>query len=60
MGRPDIISLHTAAGGRAATWYDPDNAVVWLLGFTPEHDYTVFEQRAAAGTRSTTCLSRRL
>ena len=31
------------------TWYDPDNAVVWFLGFTPEHDYTRFEQRAAAG-----------
>lgn len=48
-GRPDIISLHSASGGRAATWHDPDNAVVWFVGFTPEHDYTVFEQRAATG-----------
>lgn len=48
VGRPDIISLHSVAGGRAATWHDPDTAVVWFLGFTPEHDYTLFEGRAAA------------
>ncbi len=49
VGPTDIISLHSAAGGRAATWHDPDNAVVWFVGFTPEHDYNLFEQRAAAG-----------
>lgn len=49
VGRPDVISLHSAAGGRAATWHDADTRVVWLLGFTAEHDYTLFEQRAASG-----------
>ncbi len=49
VGRPDIVSLHSAAGGRAITWHDPDVQVVWLLGFTPEHDYGLFERRAAAG-----------
>jgi hypothetical protein len=49
VGRPDIISLHSAAGGRSVTWHDPDNAVVWFLGFSPEHDYSLFEQRAATG-----------
>lgn len=49
VGRPDVISLHSAAGGRAATWYDPTTHVVWFLGFTPEHDYSRFEARAADG-----------
>jgi hypothetical protein len=49
VGRPDIVSLHSAAGGRAITWHDPDVQVVWLLGFTPEHDCCLFERRAAAG-----------
>jgi hypothetical protein len=25
VGRPDIVSLHSAAGGRAITWHDPDD-----------------------------------
>lgn len=49
MGRGDIISLHSAAGARAATWHGPDNGVVWCVGFTPNHDYTLLEARAAAG-----------
>ena len=48
-GRNDVIGLHGPAGGRAATWYDEENAVCWLLAFTPEHDYTLIEQRAAVG-----------
>jgi hypothetical protein len=47
--RPDIISLHSTAGGRAATWHDPAAQVVWFLGFTSKHDYTLFEQRATTG-----------
>lgn len=47
VGRGDIFSLHGPMGFRAATWFDAANAVCWLLGFTPEHDYTRFEQRAA-------------
>ena len=48
MGRPDIAELHTTSGGRAATWYDKENEVVWFLGFTPEHHYKHLEVRAAA------------
>jgi len=47
VGRPDIYSLHGPAGGRACTWYDSDAAVCWFLGFTPQHDYILFETRAA-------------
>lgn len=47
VGRGDIYSLHGPMGFRAATWFDAANAVCWLLGFTPEHDYTRFEERAA-------------
>ena len=47
VGRPDIISLHSTAGGRAITWYDPAAQVVWFLGFTSQHNYMLFEQRAA-------------
>lgn len=49
VGRPDIVGLHSAAGGRAATWHDRENHVVWFLGFTPNHEYGRFEDRAAAG-----------
>jgi len=49
LGRADIISLHGPRGGRAATWYDEENGVCWFLGYTPEHDYVLFEQRSAAG-----------
>jgi hypothetical protein len=49
MGRGDIYPLHGPAGGRAATWFDPDSDVCWLVGFTPQHDYTLLEERAAAG-----------
>ncbi len=47
VGRSDIYSLHGPAGGRACTWYDDDAGVCWFLGFTPQHDYALFEDRAA-------------
>jgi hypothetical protein len=47
VGRGDIYSLHGPGGFRAATWFDASHAVCWLLAFTPEHEYTRFEQRAA-------------
>lgn len=49
MGVPDVDALHGPAGQRAATWYDQDLGVVWFLGFTAEHDYTLLERRAAEG-----------
>jgi hypothetical protein len=36
-----------AGGGRAGVWYDEAADVYWMLGFTPNHNYKVFEQRAA-------------
>ena len=47
--RPDVIALHGPRSGRAATWYDEENGVCWLIAFSPEHDYSLFEERAAAG-----------
>ena len=47
LGRPDIHSLHGTAGGRACTWHDVESGVCWLLGYTSEHDYALFEDRAA-------------
>lgn len=49
MGRGDIYPLHGPHGGRAATWFDPDAGVCWFLGYSPEHDDTVLEARAANG-----------
>jgi hypothetical protein len=49
VGRPDIHPLHGTSGGRACTWHDVPNGVCWFLAYTPEHDYTVFESRAANG-----------
>ena len=46
MDCPDVYGLHGPDGQRAATWYDQTHQVVWLLGFTPEHDYTLLEERA--------------
>lgn len=48
MGRPDIAELHSTSGGRGATWYDKENEVVWFVGFTPQHEYTHLEARAAS------------
>ena len=56
VGRPDIISLHSAAGGRSVTWHDPDNAVVWFPGFRPEHDYS--HQTAKPSCMPTTARAR--
>jgi hypothetical protein len=47
VGRPDIHPLHGTAGGRSCTWHDPGAGVCWFLGYTPEHDYGLFETRAA-------------
>jgi hypothetical protein len=47
VGRPDIIALHGPEHGRAVTWFDSDNDVCWFLAFSPEHDYKLFEDRAA-------------
>jgi hypothetical protein len=47
VGRGDIHALHGPAGGRAATWFDQTTSVCWFLGFTPNHDYSLFETRAA-------------
>jgi hypothetical protein len=49
VGRPDVIALHGPEHGRAVTWYDAENEVCWFLGFTPEHDYKRFEERASRG-----------
>ncbi len=48
MGRGDIAELHSTSGGRAGTWYDKENEVVWFVGFTPQHDYSHLEARAAS------------
>lgn len=47
LGRPDIHPLHGTAGGRACTWHDAEGGVCWFLGYTSEHDYALFENRAA-------------
>jgi hypothetical protein len=39
--------LHGNRGQRAATWYDHERAVCWLLGVVGQHAYEVFEARAA-------------
>jgi len=49
VGRGDVFSLHGPDGQRACTWYDRDAGVVWLLAFTAEHDYVLFEDRAKDG-----------
>ena len=49
MGRGDVYPLHGPHGGRAATWFDPVAGVCWFLGYSPAHDYTVLEVRAANG-----------
>ncbi|MGH3733523.1 MAG: hypothetical protein ACRDVC_09155 [Acidimicrobiales bacterium] len=49
VGRGDIAPLHARAGGRACTWFDRETNVCWFLGFTPEHDYELFETRARTG-----------
>ncbi len=46
-GFPDVAELHGPAGGRACTWHDEDNEVVWFLGFDSQHRYERFETRAA-------------
>lgn len=47
VGRPDIYSLHGRRGVRAATWYDSETEVCWLLGVVKQHNYAEFEARAA-------------
>jgi hypothetical protein len=49
VGRPDIHSLHGRDGVRACTWFDAANGVCWFLGCVDQHDYEVFEARAASG-----------
>lgn len=49
VGVPDIAELHGPNGARACTWYDAGNQVCWFLGFTSQHNYLLFEQRAAVG-----------
>ena len=49
VGRGDIAALHGGAGGRACTWFDANDGVCWLLGFTPAHNYDLFETRAGYG-----------
>lgn len=44
--RGDIYKLDGRDGQRAVTWHDTAQAVVWLLGFTAEHDYDLFVTRA--------------
>ena len=48
MGQGDVHPLHGPAGARAATWFDSQNEVCWFLGFSPAHDYGLFEARAEA------------
>jgi hypothetical protein len=45
--RNDIFKLDGRNGARAITWYDREHGVVWLLGFTPNHDMREFEARAS-------------
>lgn len=47
VGRPDIYSLHGTSGGRAITWHDEEVGVCWFLGWTSQHEYRHFEERAA-------------
>lgn len=47
LGRGDVYSLHGQLGFRAATWFDANNAVCWMVAFTSEHDYKQVEARAA-------------
>ncbi len=49
VGRGDIEPLHGPAGGRAATWFDRGRSICWFLGFSPRHNYRLFEERAANG-----------
>lgn len=49
VGRPDIYALHGPDGARACTWFDQNEQVCWMLAFTPEHDYALFEGRANVG-----------
>ena len=45
--RSDVYKLDGRDGACAnITWDDSTHVVVWLLGFTPEHDYIPFEDRA--------------
>jgi hypothetical protein len=46
-GFPDVAELHGPAGGRACTWHDEENEVVWFLAFDSQHRYERFETRAA-------------
>ena len=45
--RSDIYKLDGRDGQRAVTWHDAAHGVVWMLGFTAEHDYDLFVDRAA-------------
>ena len=49
LRRNDVFSVHAAAGRRGATWHDRAHGVVWLLAFTRDHSYKLFERRAANG-----------
>jgi hypothetical protein len=45
--RGDIFKLDGRDGARAVTWHDTAHGVVWLLAFTPEHDFEMMVRRAA-------------
>ena len=45
--RNDIFKLDGRDGQRAVTWHDRENGVVWLLAFTPHHDFNVFVRRSS-------------
>ncbi len=44
--RNDIYKLDGRDGQRALTWHDQGHGVVWMLGFTANHDLTALEDRA--------------
>jgi hypothetical protein len=46
--RGDIFKLDGRDGARAVTWHDTSHGVVWLLAFTPEHDFEMMVRRAAS------------
>jgi excisionase family DNA binding protein len=49
--RNDIYKLDGRDGARGITWHDSKHAVVWLLGFTPNHDLKEFVRRSSTPNR---------
>ncbi|HTX00163.1 MAG TPA: hypothetical protein VMD59_15375 [Acidimicrobiales bacterium] len=48
LRRGDVYSLHARDPQRAATWYDAEHAVCWMLAFVSDHDCGEFTRRQQA------------